>query len=72
MTGSMLVWGIALALLLELVLVTLLLWVTEKVTPSELKKASDWTTDSRKAMEKDLLLLSHHPLELEKEPLESE
>jgi predicted tellurium resistance membrane protein TerC len=67
----MLVWGIALALLLELVLVALLLWLTEKVTPSEFQKASEWTTDSRKAMEKDLLWMKNHPLELEKE-LESD
>jgi hypothetical protein len=36
-----------------------------------MEKASEWTSDSRKAMEKDLLWLSHHPLEKASE-LESE
>lgn len=33
----------------------------------ETAKVPQWQLDSRKAMEKDLWLLSHHPLELESE-----
>ena len=61
---------LVLASVLGLAFVWWMIQETEKVKEWESQKRLDWTTDSRKAMEKDLLWLSHHPLELETEPEE--